>query len=106
MLCQTPMSQYGSSLCVPCCGCMVLVKGCTIFFFSMISKLSSALPVPGLPWSGKNFLKMNFIPGQGKIREIWIGLGKSGKSQGIRKLNGYLVFRNYTFTGQGERSTF
>ena len=40
------------------------------------------------PWSGKNLRKMNFFPGQGKIREIcgWSGkFGKdleSGKSQG------------------------
>ena len=44
----------------------------------------------GLPRSGKNIWKMNFFPGQGKVREFceWPGkrrkrLGKSGKSQGI-----------------------
>ena len=31
--------------------------------------------VSGLPWSGKNVLKMKFFPGQGKIREFcgWPG---------------------------------
>ena len=50
----------------------------------------------GLPRSGKNIWKMKFFPGQGKVREFcgWSGqfrknFGKSGKSQGNLKINGY-----------------
>ena len=39
----------------------------------------------GLPWSGKNILKMKFFPGQGKVREFcgWPGkFRKDLESQG------------------------
>ena len=40
----------------------------------------------GLPWSGENIWKMNFFPGQGKVREFcgWSGkFRKALESQGI-----------------------
>ena len=70
---------------------------------------------PGLPWSGKNIWKMNFFPGQGKVREF---CGQSGKfrkdleSQGeVRDFeNRWLwqaVFRKFIYSVQeGKRCTF
>ena len=69
----------------------------------------------GLPWSGKNIWKMNFFPGQGKVREIcgWSRkFRKDLESQGkVREFENKWLwqadFREFIYSFQeGEKTYF
>ena len=55
-----------------------------------ISAVYFFLTVAGLPRSGKKVWKMNFFPGQGKVREFQFQSGKFRKSGKVMEKSGNL----------------
>ena len=69
----------------------------------IVGKLSMLTKVSGLPRSGKNIWKMEFFPGQGKVREFCGWPGKFRKDFWKVKEKSGSLQKIYLFCSRGER---
>ena len=79
-------------------------------YFHNLSNFIKDHSATGLPWSGKNVWKMNFFPGQGKVREFcgWpVKFRKVREKSGNLKINGYGSLQKiHLFCSKGEKIYF